>query len=67
MKVLGIVGSLRTGSFNRSLMHAFIAQKPDIVEMEVADISTLPFYNQDSDSAFPEVAQSFKIQIEASA
>lgn len=64
MKVLGIVGSLRTGSFNRSLMHAFIAQKPDIVEMEVADISTLPFYNQDSDSAFPEVAQSFKTQIE---
>ena len=64
MKVLGIVGSLRTGSYNRSLMRAFVEQKPEHIEMEVADIAVLPFYNQDNDSAFPEVAQSFKTQIE---
>src|SRR3989344_2272225 len=64
MKILGIVGSLRKNSFNRSLMNAFLAQKPEAVTMEIADISTLPFYNEDSESSFPESAQTLKTQIE---
>ena len=64
MKILGIVGSLRKNSFNRSLMNAFLEQKPEGVTMEIADISTLPFYNEDSESEFPESAHALKTKIE---
>lgn len=64
MKILGIVGSLRKNSFNRSLMNAFLSQKPEAVTMEIADISTLPFYNEDSESEFPESAHTLKTKIE---
>ncbi len=63
MKVLGIIGSLRKNSFNRSLMNAFVAQKPSGVDMEVADISTLPFYSEDIESSFPTPAQTLKDQV----
>lgn len=64
MKVLGIVGSLRAHSYNRSLMNAFVAQKPEGVEMEIADISALPFFNEELESSFPEAAQTLKTQVE---
>ena len=64
MKVLGIVGSLRKNSFNRSLMNAFVLQKPEGVEMQIADIGTLPYYNQDDESSMPESVQTLKTQIE---
>ncbi len=64
MKVLGIVGSLRKASFNRSLMNAFLAQKPEGVDVEVADISVLPFYNDDIAVNYPAVAQALKTQVE---
>ncbi len=64
MKVLGIVGSLRKNSFNRSLINAFVAQKPHGVEMQIADIGILPHYNQDDESSMPESVQTLKTQIE---
>lgn len=64
MKILGIVGSLRKNSYNRFLIEAFMAQKPEGVNMEIADISTLPFFNEDDESAFPQSAQSLKTHIE---
>ena len=64
MKILGIVGSLRTHSFNRSLLNAFLSQKPEGVSMEIADIGTLPLYNEDLEPNFPESAQILKTQIE---
>lgn len=64
MNVLGIVGSLRTHSYNKALMHAFVLEKPEGVMMEIADISVLPFYNEDSEVNFPEAAQKLKTQIE---
>ena len=64
MKVLTIVGSLRKASYNRSLMNAFIAQKPEGVEIEIGEIGTLPFYDQDLESSFPEAAQKLKTQVE---
>jgi chromate reductase, NAD(P)H dehydrogenase (quinone) len=64
MKVVGIIGSLRVGSYNRSLMHAFAAQKPEGIEMDIADISTLPFFNEDNESALPETVQVLKTKVE---
>lgn len=64
MKVLGIVGSLRKDSFNRSLMNAFVAQKPEGVEVEIGDIGSLPHFNQDDEASFPASAQTLKAQVE---
>jgi chromate reductase len=64
MNILGIVGSLRAGSYNRALMNAFDAQKPEGTTMEIADINTLPFYNEDIESPFPESASTLKSQVE---
>jgi chromate reductase len=63
MHVLGIIGSLRKDSYNKSLMHAFLAGKPAGIEMEIADIGTLPLYNEDLEASFPESATTLKKQI----
>lgn len=64
-KIVGIVGSLREGSYNRGLMNAFVAQAPEGAVITVAEIGDLPLYNQDLEqSAFPEAAQALKKQIE---
>jgi chromate reductase len=60
MKVIGIVGSLRTGSYNVALMRAFMDAAPASIEMELADISSLPFYNEDIEEPYPEAARILK-------
>lgn len=66
MKIIGIVGSLRKGSYNHGLVKAFKENLPDGVEMEVASISELPHFNADLESEFPAPAQSLKNLVDAS-
>ncbi len=47
LKLLGICGSLRRQSTNAGLLRAAMAELPDGVSMEIADLSALPFYNAD--------------------
>lgn len=47
MKILGISGSLRKGSYNTSLLHAAKDLLPDDVIMVIHDLSHLPLYNDD--------------------
>ena len=47
LKFLGIAGSLRRKSANKGLLRAAQANLPAGVEMEVADLSDIPFYNAD--------------------
>ncbi len=65
MNILGIVGSLRKGSYNRLLMNAFVAQKPEGVEVEIADIDSVPLYNDDLIHEFPSAVQTLKEKIES--
>ncbi|WP_394026780.1 NADPH-dependent FMN reductase [Desulfovibrio falkowii] len=44
---IGISGSLRRASRNTGLLRCCAAHLPEGVRMEMADISGLPFYNQD--------------------
>ncbi|MEX0913125.1 MAG: NAD(P)H-dependent oxidoreductase, partial [Candidatus Paceibacterota bacterium] len=63
--IVGIVGSLRKSSYNRALMNAFIKQAPSEVSIHVAEISDLPFYNEDvEENAIPETVQGLKNKIE---
>lgn len=55
MKVLGVAGSLRKGSYNRALLREAVALAPAGMEIEIAEIDTIPPYNFDVESAgFPE-------------
>lgn len=47
LKLLGICGSLRRQSTNAGLLRAAMAELPDGVSMEIADLSAVPFYNAD--------------------
>jgi chromate reductase len=66
LKVLGISGSLRKNSFNTGLIKAARKLKPDYMEIESADISNLPLYNQDLEAAgLPEPVRKLRDQIAA--
>jgi len=47
IKLLGIAGSLRKASTNRGLLRAARANLPDGANLEIADLTDIPFYNQD--------------------
>lgn len=47
LKFLGIAGSLRKKSTNKGLLRAVSANLPEDVTIEIADLSDIPFYNQD--------------------
>jgi chromate reductase len=46
-RLLGIAGSLRQASTNRGLLCAAQANLPAGASLEIADLSDIPFYNQD--------------------
>jgi chromate reductase len=47
VKLLGIAGSLRQASTNRGLLRAAQANLPTDATMEIADLTDVPFFNQD--------------------
>jgi chromate reductase, NAD(P)H dehydrogenase (quinone) len=58
MKILGVSGSLREGSFNTSLLRAAQEAAPDGIELELWDgIGDLPFYDEDLETDVPESAR----------
>lgn len=60
MKILGISGSLRKGSYNTALLRAAMGLLPDGVEMEIADISRFPLFNQELEANIPADILDFK-------
>jgi chromate reductase len=61
MRILGIAGSLREGSYNRSLLRAARELMPEGVELVELEIGTLPFYDGDVEAAGdPEAVIRFK-------
>ena len=65
MKILGISGSLRKGSFNTALLRACIPLVPQGVELEVGSIAGIPLYDGDLEAAqgIPAVVESLKTKI----
>lgn len=64
LKFLGICGSLRRQSTNAGLLRAAMAELPDGVTMEIADLSAVPFYNADL-SEKPAAVQTLLAQMGA--
>ncbi len=64
--VVGIVGSLRKDSYNRSLMNAVKEMAPEGVTLEIFDLGDIPLFNQDRETAdYPKAAQALKDKIKA--
>ena len=53
IKVLGISGSLRAGSYNSGLLRAAATVLPPGMEMTIFDIGTLPLFNADVERTGP--------------
>jgi chromate reductase len=65
VKILGISGSLRKGSFNTALLRACVALMPPGVELEIGSIAGIPLYDGDLEAAqgIPTGVESLKRQI----
>jgi chromate reductase len=63
--ILGIVGSLRQGSYNKALMRAAQEVESEDAEIEVFDIAPIPPFNQDYEKDPPQAVQDFKAKIRA--
>lgn len=66
MKVLGISGSLRKGSYNSMALRAAQKLAPAGMTIEIADISAIPMYNDDVRTAGePQAVQELKAKVRA--
>jgi chromate reductase len=66
IRVVGISGSLRAGSYNTAALRAAIALAPEGMTIENAEIGDLPLYNDDVRVAgYPPQVQRFRDQLAA--
>jgi chromate reductase len=66
-QILGIAGSLRRASFNRSLLAAAVELAPDGMAIEIFDLAEIPLYNADVEAeGVPEPVARLKERIRAS-
>jgi chromate reductase len=65
VKILGIAGSLRKGSFNKAALRSAVSLTPRNVTLETFDISSFPLFNQDEENNPPGVIWQFKEKIRA--
>jgi chromate reductase len=67
IKVLGLSGSFRKGSFNTSMLHAAKELAPPGMTIEIYDYTDLPLYNDDLRvQGYPPNVQKFRATIAAS-
>jgi chromate reductase, NAD(P)H dehydrogenase (quinone) len=65
LKILGIAGSLRKNSFNRSAIRAAQALAPADVTLEAADLLGIPPYNEDDEASPAREVTEFRGKIAA--
>ena len=63
IRILGIAGSLRKESFNRSALRAATELVPDGAEIEIFEIDGIPGFNQDEEQSPPAKVTEFKQKI----
>lgn len=63
IRILGIPGSLRKGSYNRGVLKAAVELAPDGAEITIFELDGIPVFNQDQDQNPPERVAEFKRKI----
>ncbi len=65
LTILGIAGSLRKGSYNRSALRAAQNLAPADVRIEIFELEGIPLFNQDEDAHPPEKVVQLKARVRA--
>lgn len=67
VRILGISGSLRAGSFNTALLHAARDVAGEGIELQIATLHGIPLYDGDAEAAdgIPDAVEALKAQIRA--
>lgn len=61
IRIIGIAGSLRKGSYNKSLLRAAQEEAPEEMTIDIFEIGEIPFFNKDvEDQGDPEPVQKLK-------
>jgi chromate reductase len=64
IRVLGIAGSLRAGSYNKATLRAAQEIAPDGVVIEIFDrLGEIPFFNQDHEQQPPDAVRELKSRV----
>lgn len=63
MKVVAIVGSIRKDSYNMKLAKFVLKRYTSQFDLEILDLSVLPFYNQDIEENPPKEVVEFKQKV----
>ena len=63
IKILGIAGSLRRESYNKSALRAATQLVPEGASIEIFDIAGIPAFNQDNEQDPPAEIVEFKKKI----
>jgi chromate reductase len=63
VRILGFVGSLRKGSYNKALMRVAVELAPEDAKIEVFDLEGIPPFNQDLERQPPQIVKDFKAKI----
>ncbi|PIR59394.1 MAG: hypothetical protein COU69_00500 [Candidatus Pacebacteria bacterium CG10_big_fil_rev_8_21_14_0_10_56_10] len=64
-RVLGLAGSLRQASFNRSLLRSAVSLAPDQLNIEPFELGSVPLFNQDLEPDLPAEAAAFRQALES--
>ena len=54
IRILGIAGSLRTGSYNKAILKNAVKLAPSNAEITIFDIKDIPIFNQDFEKTPPD-------------
>jgi chromate reductase, NAD(P)H dehydrogenase (quinone) len=65
IRILGIAGSLRRGSYNRAALHAATQLVPAHTIMETFELDGIPAFNQDEEQSPPKKVIELKQQLRA--
>jgi chromate reductase len=65
VNILGFAGSLRKGSYNKSLLRAALELLPPDARLEIFDLEGVPPFNQDLETKPPSKVKEFKAKIRA--
>ena len=66
IKIVGFTGSLRKDSFNKAALRAAAEMLPDDVELELVDLTGIPFLNEDEEAkGFPPSVVAFRGKLAA--
>ena len=65
IKILGFAGSLRKGSYNKSLLAAALEMVPEEATLEIFDLDGIPPFKQDLELQPPDKVKEFKAKIKA--